>query len=479
MLTKVLLAISDKNLQAQIAGHLKSRNVIEKTVKSDSKLWEFMQYEPTDILILERKLISEPINENIKNIKKFPESPHIVVLTRKEDPEERADLIAMGCEAVLYSDVPFSTISGALDAILEKRKDIEKKAIDMDSFFAEARLNDFISYSPAMKSFMEVVYSVVKSDASLLLLGETGVGKERLARAIHNESLRSEGPFVPVNCGALPENLLESELFGHEKGSFTGATRQRRGSFELAHNGTVFLDEIGDLPYHLQVKLLRVLQEHIVQRVGSESSFKVDVRIIAATNQELNESVKTGKFRRDLFYRLNVIALTIPPLRERKEDIPELVESYLYYFSPRIRKNVNSITTEALKVMMNYEWPGNVRELINVIERAILLCQGDKITLKELPDDMCGKTTLNLSNGNTTQDMEPYIRIPHDWKNTKFKKFKKEVVQNAEIIYFSNVLKDANGKIVDAARKAGIQPRALFGKMRDLGLKKEDFKSVK
>ena len=242
-----------------------------------------------------------------------------------------------------------------------------------------------------MKDFVDLVKRVAESDTSLLICGETGVGKERLARAIHNQTERREGPFVSVNCGALPENLLESELFGHEAGAFTGATKQRKGRFEQASGGTILLDEIGEMPAHLQVNLLTVLQRREVTRLGGKTPISVDVRIIAATNRDLREDVKAGRFREDLFYRLNVVYLEIPPLRERPEDLPDLIGRFMRHFRRSLgRKNLMEITEEAMQVLLHHSWPGNVRELINVLERATLLARGDKITTQDLPPSISG-----------------------------------------------------------------------------------------
>ena len=238
-----------------------------------------------------------------------------------------------------------------------------------------------------MYLFMKEVTQVAPSNVPLLILGETGVGKEHLARAIHSASPRSGGPFITINTAAIPEQLLESELFGHTQGAYTGATRSRRGAFELAHHGTIFLDEIGDLPQPLQIKLLRTLQDYEVRSLGSETSIWVDVRVIAATNRDLEEEVQQGNFRKDLFFRLSVIPLTIPPLRERKEDIPAIIDRILESRRQRFGYAPNSVSDEARQALLRYDWPGNIRELINVLERAIILCDvvDDEITPQNLP----------------------------------------------------------------------------------------------
>ena len=263
-----------------------------------------------------------------------------------------------------------------------------------------------------------------------------------MARAIHAEGPRASGPFITVNCGALPEaSALESELFGHEEGAFTGAVRSRRGGFELAHRGTIFLDEIGELANHLQVKLLCVLQEHEIQRIGSEKSFNVDVRVMAATNRDMDEAIESRSFRKDLFYRLSVMTLEIPPLRDRIEDIPDLVESYINYLRPRIGCEVFGITREAKEALEHYPWPGNVRELINVIERAMLLCNGTEITLGDLPTIISGKSELTQIQTESPLPLHDVGDLNEEWLQKSLQEVRKEVIERFERTYLSGLLR--------------------------------------
>jgi len=262
---------------------------------------------------------------------------------------------------------------------IEKEKESLKRELK-----GKYSIENIIGQSDRMQEVFEAVYRVAPSKATVLLCGESGTGKELIAKAIHYMSLRNKGPFVKFNCASIPEGLLESELFGHEKGAFTGAISSRKGKFELAHGGTIFLDEIGDLPVALQPKILRVLQEREFERVGSEKTIKVDVRIIAATSRNLEGLVSQGKFREDLYYRLNVIPIFMPSLRERGEDIPTLID----YFVKRFNKENNRFVTmdkSALQILLNYDWPGNVRELENTIERLIVMSRSDKINASDLP----------------------------------------------------------------------------------------------
>jgi DNA-binding NtrC family response regulator len=321
-----------------------------------------------------------------------------------------------------------------------------------------------------MHKFMAVAGKVAHGDSSLLVLGETGVGKERLARAIHAESRRSKGPFIAINCAALSESILESELFGHEEGAFTGAMRAHRGCFELAHKGVIFLDEIGELPNHLQVKLLRVLQERVVTRVGSEQPFEVDVRVMAATNRDPREEIKAKRLREDLYYRLNVVTLTIPPLRDRSEDIPDVVASYLTWLRPRVGRTVTGIAPEAMEALIRYSWPGNVRELINVIERAMLLCEGEEIRLLDLPDTIRSPHDASTSHVDRADSSgaSPFAK--------PLEAARREMIERFERAYLAHHLKECGGRVGDTAKRIGIEPRSLFDKMKRYGLRKEDFR---
>ncbi len=289
------------------------------------------------------------------------------------------------------------------------RNALREKHLKVENLLLQKELGktyDFssiIGESPELKELIEEVRKVTDTRSNVLLLGETGTGKELFARVLHNNSSRREMPFIPINCSVIPENLLESELFGHQKGAFTGAVTSRKGLMEAADGGTVFLDEIGDINPYFQTKLLRVLEDQIIRPVGSTKSMKVDVRIVAATNKDLDTEVKSGDFREDLFYRINTITLNIPTLRERKEDIHLLAKHFLLKYSLELQKDVTSISGEALSRMKKYKWPGNVRELQNVIERAILITDGTKIETCDLPESI--KAESNFSELSITKKL--------------------------------------------------------------------------
>lgn len=479
MLIRAILVIDKLKLQRQLHKFLLQHDVIVETIREKTRLLERISRESSDLILVSKSLIPEPILDTINLLQQLPDPPGIVVISDREDPEERAKLFAAGCDTVLYSGLSSKRLQDVLSTILVKRSEVLQKSLATRRALAQPRLTDFVFSSPAMQTFMNIVSRVVASDVPLLILGETGVGKERLARAIHAESARSEGPFITVNCGALPESLLESELFGHEEGAFTGAVRSRRGWFELAHSGTIFLDEIGELPNHLQVKLLHVLQEHEIKRVGSEKSFLVDVRVIAATNLNLEEEVESRHFRKDLYYRLSVVTLTIPPLRDRREDIPALVDSYINYLRTRIGREVVEITEEALESLCQYSWPGNVRELINVIERAMLLCNDNKITLSDLPETVGGKSMSEHTQSTLIGILQEADSISEEWLQKPLHEVRKALLEQFERTYLTGLLRLTDGRIGETAKRAGIQPRSLFDKMKQHGLRKEDFRSKK
>jgi len=386
----------------------------------------------------------------------------------------------MNPETVWVILTAYGTVGTAVTAMKEGAYDYLTKPIDLDELLLlvqrverEVGLHrenrelreqlrerfkvDFIvSTSRQMEEALNLVKRVAQSSATVLILGESGTGKELIARAIHYSSARRDRPFVKVNCAALPENLLESELFGHEKGAFTGAVARRIGRFEQADRGTIFLDEIGDLSPALQMKLLRVLQEKEFERVGSNQTLKVDVRVIAATNRNLEEAIKKGTFREDLYYRLNVVTISLPPLRERKEDIPLLIEHFLQKYSAENKKEITSISKEARDLLLNYEYPGNVRELENIIERAVVLCRGDTLTTLDLP--------IHLREG----------KIETSIKRARGKRALPETLEEIERQLIAQALGNHRGVQTRAAQELGISERVLRYKMKKYKIRGND-----
>lgn len=329
----------------------------------------------------------------------------------------------------------------------KERAEKEKLTLELKKKYS---LQNVIGISDKMQEVFKTALKAAKTKATILLIGESGTGKELIAKAIHFESDRSKGPFLAINCAAIPENLLEAELFGYEKGAFTGALVSKPGKFELANGGTIFLDEIGDLPLSLQAKLLRVIQDKTFERIGGTKSIKVDVRIIAATNKNLEEMVKSGAFREDLYFRLNVIPIFLPPLRERKEDIPLLIDHFLKKFNKEYGKNI-TISKPAMEKLINYSWPGNVRELENTIERLVILAEGDEITLQDLPFYIRQEGEMKTVGINLKDSLPTQLEL-----------LEKKAIEEA--------LKACNYNQTKAAKMLGLTKRQINYKIKKYGL---------
>lgn len=324
------------------------------------------------------------------------------------------------------------------------------------------RIDNLVAKSPAMSAVIALIHRAAATDATILVTGESGTGKEIVARAIHTSGARKDRRFVAVNCGAIPENLIESELFGHVRGSFTGAATDRRGLFQEAGGGTIFLDEIADLPLTMQVKLNRVLQERTIRRVGDAEEVAVDVRVIAATNVDLRARVAAGQFREDLFYRLNVLAIHLPPVRERREDIPALVALLLERHGGRREGKPEGFTAEALSALVQYGWPGNVRELENAIERALAVSDGPRIELEALPDEVAQTLRPRLTRGSETHlSYREVVDLARD---------------RASREYLIALMRELGGNVTEAARRAGMERESMHRLLKKYGVKSEEFK---
>jgi DNA-binding NtrC family response regulator len=334
---------------------------------------------------------------------------------------------------------------------------------------------NLIGSGPAMAEVYRLTRQVAKSNASVLLLGETGTGKELIAKAIHQLSPRGSGPFVRVNCGALAENLLESELFGHVRGAFTGAIDNRTGRFEAAHTGTIFLDEINSTTAKLQVKLLRVLQEHEFERVGDTQTIRVDTRVISASNRDLLEEVDLNRFREDLYYRLNVVSIVLPPLRERREDIPELVGHFLKIYNERNNRHVPYVERAAMEALQSYSWPGNVRELQNYIERAVVLAPGDELTSDLLPEAVRGQKRQRIGR-HRPADLETLaaelVETGVTTAGPSAENLHAAIVNRVERELIAQVMASCDNVQTKAATRLGINRNTLHKKLEEYQLEK-------
>ncbi|MBD3381424.1 MAG: response regulator [candidate division Zixibacteria bacterium] len=382
-----ILIVDDEDSQREmLAGYLSKKGYRIKTAGSGQEALDIYENESFEIALLDQKMPGMDGLELLSRLKQIDPELQVIMITAHGTVETAVTAMTSG--AYHYITKPITNLDELLELI---RRAGEKHYLLRENRFLKEQINEnydrfeIVGDSRQMREVLSTVSSVAPTDSTVLVTGESGTGKELVARSIHRMSGRAENNFVAVNCAALPENLLESELFGHTKGAFTGATSAREGRFEMADDGSLFLDEIGELPAGIQVKLLRVLEDKTFERVGGNRPITVDVRIIAATNRDLKREMREKKFREDLFYRLNVINIHIPPLRERRDDILPLTDHFISKFSTRFNKEINGITPQAKDLLLRYDWPGNVRELVNVLERAIVLLRGDVIDSTDLP----------------------------------------------------------------------------------------------
>lgn len=381
---KVLIIDDDEAILDSCAQVLEKAGYSVKEARDGEQGLKVFGSESFHVVLLDLKLPGPDGIEVLSHIKtENPETP-VIIMTGYASVESAVEAMKLG--AFDYMAKPFSPkeLRVTVRKALNNRKMVMENLYLRTELEAKTEFDLVVGKSGAMKAVMDMVKRVSPSESTILITGESGTGKEMLAREIHKYSLRRNGPFVVVDCGALVETLFESELFGHTRGSFTGAYETKYGRFEVAHGGTIFLDEISNISLNIQAKLLRVIQEKEIMRVGSSKPIKIDVRIIAATHENLAEAVKEGKFREDLFYRLSVVPIDLPPLRDRKEDIPLLVDHFLRKYNKRSKKDIEGIDPKAVKVLMEHSWPGNIRELENTIERAVVLVRNDQIELEDL-----------------------------------------------------------------------------------------------
>ena len=405
MSSKVLIVDDEKLMRISLESQLKKEGYNVKSVDNAIDGLKMVKSEEYDVVVTDLRLSGMSGIDFLKEIKKHNQEIIVVIMTAYGTLESAVSAIKEG--AYDYIAKPFSTdelIIKLQRALYYKNTTAEVNRLRKE-IQSEFEFGNIIGKSEAMKKVLETVKSVSDRDATVLIRGESGTGKEKIAGAIHYHSIRRNGSFIRVSCAALNREILESELFGHEKGAFTGAVKTRRGRFELANGGSIFLDDVDDIPLDMQVKLLRVLQERTFERVGGEETLSVDVRIICATKKDLLEHVKEGYFREDLFYRLNVVPINIPPLRERKEDIPLLINYFLKKFVSQYEDALPDVSQEVIDVLLAYNWPGNVRELENVIEHAVAFSKSKGISIETLPeylrriDNICTDLlSMDLSN---------------------------------------------------------------------------------
>ncbi|MBR5902412.1 sigma-54-dependent Fis family transcriptional regulator [bacterium] len=436
----ILVADDDRAHRDMLRANLEHGGYSVMEVTNGKEAVRCVKTQHPDLVLMDMRMPEMDGLTAVKEIRSFDQNVPILIMTAFGTIENAVQTVKAGAYDYILKPLDMSVLEKAIKSGLGKQGKVESGGEK------ESPKENFVAESAAMKDLFLLAEKVASSEASVLITGESGTGKEVLANFIQSRSARSQKPFVKVNCAALHDQLLESELFGHEKGAFTGALAQRKGRFELADGGTIFLDEIGDMALETQAKILRVLQQKTFERLGGTQTITSDCRVISATNKDLGEAIKQGRFREDLFYRLSVVPMHIPPLRDRKEDIPPLADFFMRKHSEKNRKNMARIAPEALSALISYDWPGNVRELSNVIERAVILSLGDDLTIESLPAAM---REMEVAEGELT------------------------VLEQAEKNLIIATLKKHGGNRGLAAEELGMSRRTLYNKLHRYNISEE------
>ncbi|HET9552696.1 MAG TPA: sigma-54 dependent transcriptional regulator [Anaeromyxobacteraceae bacterium] len=449
---RVLVVDDEPTLLRALEALLKKKGYEVVGLDSPITATQRLAAEDFDVALLDIKMPQLSGLELLSAVKHRRPEVEVIMMTGHATVETALQAVKSG--AYDYLTKPFDDVELVARSVA---KAVERKALWDRNRQLESQLraregmppDGLVGTSAPIREVQRLIDAVAYSSTTVLVTGESGTGKELVARALHARSPRKAQPFVALNCGALTETLLESELFGHVKGAFTGAQRDQKGLFDAADGGTIFLDEIGDIPLSTQVRLLRVLQEGEIKRVGAADSVKVDVRVIAATHRDLPKLVKAGRFREDLFYRLNVINVPLPSLRDRAEDIPLLAHHFLRRYADRLAKRVKTLTPEAVELLCGYRWPGNVRELENAIERAVVLCRADSITPVDLPPAVTGRTAPLVREAPSNGDESA-------WLTLSYAAAKEQALRRFEKSYVEALMRACDNNISAAARKAGM-----------------------
>ncbi len=449
---RVLVVDDEPALRRSLARFLTSRGMSVTTAEDGRAAMDVLQREEVDVALIDLMMPNVGGLEVLEYVKANLAGVQVVIMTAFGDVETAVKAVRAG--AYHFLTKPFRSndeVAVTVAKAAEHRRLADRAAKLALRLQHLEKFGELIGNSRPMREVYRLAMGVAPTSSTVLILGESGTGKELTARAIHQHSPRTEGPFVPVNCSAIPVDLVESELFGHERGAFTGATSAREGLFAAAHRGTLFLDEIGDLPPMAQVKLLRVLQEGETKRVGSDQTRTVDVRVIAATNVDLRDRMDQGKFREDLFYRLNVVSITLPPLRERREDVPLLGYHFLQKYAARAGRKVREFSPDALRVMQQQRWPGNVRELENAVEYAVVFCRGEIVTPTDLPFERPSWAPVPTEPSDAGE-----VKLPAGLADLSYRDAKQRALGAFDNAYFTAVLERTGGNVSQAAREAGL-----------------------
>ncbi len=451
--TTLLVVDDDPAHRVTLQAILKSWSYAVETAADGIDCLQRVKETPYDLVLMDVRMAALSGIDALKQIKEYNPAIPVLIMTAYSSVASAVEALKAGAYDYLTKPLDFEVLKLTLERALEHAGLKSENRLLKDRLSGDFDFKNIIGRSPAMKDLIDMVATVAPSEATVLITGESGTGKELIARCVHYNSTRKEKPLVTINCAALTETLLESELFGHEKGAFTGADRRREGRFMQANGGSIFLDEIAEMSPMMQGKLLRVVQEQELQRVGGDAVIEVDVRTVAATNRNLVKAVETGDFREDLYYRLNVVSLHIPPLRERQEDVPLLAQHFLNTYADKNRKTVKGFTPGAMDLLVKHAWPGNVRELENAVERAVILVPGEFISEKELPFSIT-ESNQEKAQGKavSTESLAPRSL---------------EEIEKAAVL---SALKAAEGNKSEAARTLGINRKTLHKKLKRYGI---------
>jgi DNA-binding NtrC family response regulator len=454
MSKRILIVDDEPSIRTVLRAHLRRAGYRPLLADDGVAAAAILEREPIDLVVSDLMMPNMDGMALLGHCREHHPGLPVILITAHGTVDSAVEAIKQGAHD--YITKPFD--ADELQLVIRKAlatEEADRRIVQPDPTAREAvGQYGIIGQTAEMSSIFDLIGRVAASPSTALITGESGTGKELVARALHTESNRADGPFIRVNCGAIPDSLFESELFGHERGSFTGAVSERPGRFELADGGTLFLDEVGELPKDMQVKLLRVLQEHAFERVGGVKTRTVDVRVVAATNRDLKTAAASGDFREDLYYRLHVVPFHLPALRDRTEDIPHLVEHFIRRFNKRLGRTVEAVTPAAMAALMSNRWSGNIRELENVMERAVLLATTDRLSLSDFPG--LGAGSVDHEPDPDEMGLKEYVRI---------------YTTQLERTRIQRVLEQADGNVTHASRKLGISRKSLQMKMKEYGLR--------
>ncbi|HUN64962.1 MAG TPA: sigma-54 dependent transcriptional regulator [Bacteroidota bacterium] len=447
MADRILVVDDEEIIRESISFILKKEGYAVTEAANGKAAYEKFLAESFDLIVTDLEMPEMKGIELLDKITRVNAQSLVIIITAYGSLDTAIAALRKGASDYILKPLEFDELLVKIRRLLEYRKVMTENQILRREFHREYDFTKLVGHSPAMKRVIDTIQTVAGSDSNVLIFGKSGTGKELVARAVHFNSQRANAPFIAVNCGAIPETLIESELFGHKKGAFTGATSDKVGFFKAADGGTLFLDEISEMPIQLQVKLLRAIEQKEIVPIGTSQAMTIDVRLIASTNRDLLKEVEEGRFRKDLYYRLNVVPIQLPPLSERRDDIPLLVEHFVEKYKRQMRKNIQGVRKEVMLLLMQHEWKGEIRELENIIERAVIFCKEDFIALQDLPEFLHAESRIQ-ENGTSLEN----------------------AMNDFERQYILSVLRRHNFEKEQTAQELKISLPTLYRRIKDLSI---------